>query len=166
MSEPHQEVTANHPEAKGINRRTVILAGVIAPVALLSLVTACGNSDTPAASGPSSAPPVASGSSPAGDGGSVLTGTVGVEGDVDAFKITLMDSAGAPVTSLKAGEYTVKVKDLSKIHNFHLSGTGVEEKTSVPETTETTWTVTLVAGTYTFICDPHPKKMVGTFTVT
>ena len=37
------------------------------------------------------------------------------------------------------------------------SGSG---STTVPETTEVTWKVTLQAGTYTFKCDPHPK-MVG-----
>ena len=150
--EPGQQATANHSGAKNIHRRRVMRALVPAvPVALMSLLAACSNSSTPAASG---APAAA---------GSVLTGTVG---QGDAPVITLVDSAGAPVTSLKAGSYTVKVKDMSARHNFHLSGTGVDEKTSVPETTEVTWTVTLVAGTYTFDCDPHAQKMVGTFAVT
>ena len=78
---------------------------------------------------------------------------------------SLMDSTGAPVTTLKAGEYKIKVKDLSKIHNFNLSGAGVDEKTTVPEVTDVTWTVTFTAGTYTFKCDPHPP-MTGSFTVT
>lgn len=132
---------------------------LVVPVALLSLVTACGSSDTPAAGSPS-AP--AGGSAPAGAAGQVLTGELG---ENDAFTITLKDSAGAPVTTLKAGSYQVKVKDTSKIHNFALTGPGVDEKTTVPELKETTWTVTLKAGTYTFTCDPHPK-MKGTFTVT
>lgn len=59
----------------------------------------------------------------------------------------------------------MKVKDASKIHNFHLTGAGVDQKTTVPDITEATWTVVLQAGTYTFKCDPHPK-MTGTFTVT
>jgi hypothetical protein len=79
------------------------------PVALLSLLAACSDISTPAASGA----PVAA--------GSVLTGTVG---QGDAPVITLVDSAGAPVTSLKAGSYTVKVKDLSSRHNFHRQGSG------------------------------------------
>ena len=166
MSQPDEFPTANHPEAQGINRRRVMRPLALAvPVALLSLLTACGDSGT-AAGGSTSQPPVTSQSPSGGAAGSELTAVVGEEGNVDAFTITLTDSTGAPVTSLKAGDYTVKVKDLSKIHNFHLTGTGVEEKTSVPEVAEATWTVKLEAGTYTFICDPHHKKMVGTFTVT
>ena len=41
----------------------------------------------------------------------------------------------------------------------------MEEETTVPEVTKTTWTVDLEAGEYTFKCDPHPR-MIGTFTVT
>jgi len=150
--EPGQHATANHSGAKNIHRRRVMRALVLAvPVALLSLVAACSDTGTPAASGA----PVAA--------GSVLTGTVG---QGDAPVITLVDSAGAPVTSLKAGSYTVKVKDMSSRHNFHLTGKGVDEKTTVPETTEVTWTVQLTAGSYTFQCDPHAQKMVGTFAVT
>jgi plastocyanin len=140
---------------------------LVLPIALLSLATGCGNSSTPA-SGPSTSPPAASQSSSAPAGGSssaagaVLTGVVG-EGD--AFKITLTDSTGAPVTSLKAGSYQVKVKDASKIHNFHLEGPGVEQKTAVPEVADVTWTVTLQPGSYEFKCDPH-AKMKGTFSVT
>ena len=161
MSETDQAVTANYPVVRGTDRRWVMRPLALAtPVALLLLLTACGGSTNSPASGSSTAP--AGGSSSGGADGSVLTGTVG-EGD--AFTITLTDSSGAPVTSLKAGSYTVKVKDASKIHDFHLTGPGVEEKTTVPETTEVTWKVTLQAGTYTFKCDPHPK-MVGTFTVT
>ena len=60
----------------------------------------------------------------------------------------------------------MKVKDLSTWHNFHLSGKGVDEKSTVPETTEVTWTVQLTAGSYTFRCDSYAQKMVETFTVT
>ena len=153
--ESDQNATRNHPFAKGVHRARVIRPlALVLPIALLSLATAC--SSTPDSTTP------AAGSSVAAVG-SVLTGTVG---QGDAFVITLVDSAGAPVTSLKAGSYTVKVKDESAKHDFHLTGPGVDEKTGVPETTEATWTVKLSAGTYTFACDPHAQKMVGTFTVT
>jgi plastocyanin len=135
----------------------------LVPLALLGLVAACGSNDsstgsttTTSASAAASASAVAT---PAG--GSVLNATVG-EGD--AFAIALTDSAGAPVSTLKPGSYTVKVSDKSKIHNFHLTGPGVEQKTAVPDVSDTTWTVDLTAGTYTFKCDPH-AKMTGTFTV-
>lgn len=146
-----QNATRNHPFAKGVHRARVIRPlALVLPIALLSLATAC-SSSTPAAN-PAPAP-----------AGSTLTASVG---QGDAFVITLVDSAGAPVTSLKAGSYTVKVKDESTKHDFHLTGPGVDEKTGVPETTEATWTVKLSAGTYTFVCDPHAAKMTGSFTVT
>lgn len=164
MSQSAQFPTVTKASAKGIDRHRVrSLLALATPVALVFLVSACGESTTtPPAAEPSSA---ATESSPSGDAGSVLTGTVGAEGEPDAFKITLMDSTGAAVTTLKAGDYTVNIKDLSKIHNFKLTGTDVDEKTSVPDVEEATWKVKLVAGTYTYVCGPHPK-MTGSFTVT
>jgi plastocyanin len=94
-----------------------------------------------------------------------LTGTVGTEGDPNAFVISLTDSSGAPVDTLPAGDYSIAVHDLSGMHNFHLVGGSVDEKTTVPEVTDTTFDVTLTAGQYTFKCDPH-AKMTGSFTVT
>jgi len=154
-TEPERHATLNHALGMGHYRRRVIRPlGLAIPIAVLSLVTACSST-------PTSTTPAAGSSVPAG--GSVLTGSVG---QGDAFVITLVDSAGAPVTSLKAGSYTVKVKDESAKHDFHLTGPGVDEKTGVPETTEATWTVKLSAGTYTFVCDPHAARMAGSFTVT
>ena len=132
---------------------------LVPPVALLALVTAC-SSTTPSTPSTTTAP--AGGSSAAAPAGSVLTASVS-----DPFSIKLVDSTGAPVTSLKAGSYQVKVTDSSTRHDFHLTGPGVEETTSVPDLKTVTWTVTLKAGTYTFMCDPHAAKgMKGTFTVT
>ena len=143
--------------------------------ALLVLVSACGGgAANPAAQAPAapstpaapSAPATsAGGSSAAVSGPRVLLGTVGKPDQPEAFTIALADSSGEPVTTLPAGDYQVKVADLAKIHNFHLTGPGVEQSTTVPATGEVTWTVTLKPGSYTFICDPHPS-MVGTVTVT
>ena len=69
------------------------------------------------------------------------------------------------VTSLRAGSYTIKVADKSNMHNFHLTGPGVNKKTSVGSTGNTTWNVSLRRGTYRFICDPHASTMKGSFTV-
>ena len=155
MREVAQGYSKKARDSRGMRPLALVL-----PIVLLSVLTACGgDATTPTATAGSSA---TTADSAGGAAGSVLTGDVG-EGD--AFTITLKDSTGAPVTSLKAGSYEVKVKDASKIHNFHLTGPGVEEKTSVPELAEATWKVTLAAGTYTFKCDPH-AKMTGTFTVT
>jgi len=57
------------------------------------------------------------------------------------------------------------IKDTSAIHNFHLTGPGVDETTTVPEIKDVTWNVVLKAGTFTYVCDPH-LNMKGTFTVT
>ena len=136
-------------------RRQLALA---APAVLVLLTAACGSSNSASTPAPAAA---ASSAAPAAAGGETLSAVVG-EGD--AFTIDLKDSSGAAVTTLKAGSYQIKVKDASKIHNFHLTGPGVEQKTSVPDIVDTTWTVTLTAGSYTYRCDPH-KNMTGSFTV-
>ena len=92
----------------------------------------------------------------------VLDGFVGAN---DAFSIRLQDANGARVDHLDAGTYTIKVHDLSTLHNFHLSGPGVDQLTSVDDKQEATWTVALTDGTYTYLCDAHPSTMKGTFTV-
>ena len=89
-----------------------------------------------------------------------LTGTVG-----PGFTITLTQG-GKKVTTLKAGTYTIKVADKSNVHNFHLSGPGVNKSTSVPGTGSSTWTVKLKKGTYRYVCDPHAPIMKGSFRVT
>jgi len=64
----------------------------------------------------------------------------------------------------KAGTVKIVVNDKSAIHNFHLTGPGVNVKTAVSAVGSKTFTVTLKKGTYKFICDPHPF-MKGSFTV-
>ncbi len=99
--------------------------------------------------------PAALGSTPA------LNGT-----DGPGFTITLKKS-GVKVTKLKHGTYVFKIADKSSIHNFHLKGPGVDKKTGVPFVGTKSWTVTLKAGKYTFVCDPHVALgMKGSFTVT
>src|SRR3954451_14099028 len=90
----------------------------------------------------------------------VLTGVVGPD-----FSITLSDSSGKAVSHLDPGTYTVQVQDKAAEHNFHLTGPGVDETTSVEAVTNVTWTVTLRDGTYRFMCDPHASLMAGSFTV-
>ena len=64
----------------------------------------------------------------------------------------------------KAGKIKLVVDDKSNIHNFHLTGPGVNVKTSVSAVGSKTFVVTLKKGKYTFICDPH-TFMKGSFTV-
>jgi plastocyanin len=91
----------------------------------------------------------------------VLTGTVG-----PGFVITLTTADGQPVTTLVEGTYTINVSDKAAVHDFHLFGPDVNQATTVPAVTDTTWTVTLKPGAYAFVCDPHTGgAMRGTFTV-
>ena len=82
------------------------------------------------------------------------------------FKIEMKGPNGKAIKTIKAGTYKVKVEDNASIHNFHLSGPGVNKSTSVGGKTETTWTVTFKKGTYKFVCDPHSSQMKGSFRVT
>ncbi len=83
-----------------------------------------------------------------------INGTVG-----PGFTITIAKKPTA------AGKYTLVVSDKSNIHNFRLKGPGVNVATSVSGTGTKTFTVTLKAGKYTYVCDPHPTSMVGTFKI-
>ena len=86
----------------------------------------------------------------------VLKGT-----DGPGFTITLSKKL------VKAGTYKIVIADKSNIHNFHLTGPGVNKSTTVQFTGEQTWTVKLKKGTYTYKCDPHAAQgMKGTFRVT
>ena len=81
------------------------------------------------------------------------------------FTITLKNGKGAAVKSLKAGAYTIKVADKSNIHNFHLTGPGVNKSSGVVPTGSSTWKVTFKKGVYKFVCDPHATIMKGSFKV-
>jgi hypothetical protein len=85
--------------------------------------------------------------------------------DGPGFTISLKKGT-TKVTKLKAGRYKIVVNDLSNIHNFHLTGPGVNKKTGVGPKGTFTWTVTLKKGTYKYICDPHAAIMKGSFKVT
>jgi plastocyanin len=84
--------------------------------------------------------------------------------------LTATDGPGFTITmskkSVKAGTYVITVRDRSSIHNFHLTGRGVNKKTSVAAVKTTTWTVKLKKGTYKFVCDPHKTIMFGSLKVT
>jgi hypothetical protein len=72
---------------------------------------------------------------------------------------------GSAVTQIPAGTYTIVVRDRSNIHDFHLTGAGVDRATTVAFDGTVTWTVTFTKGVYTFVCDPHASTMHGTFGV-
>lgn len=55
--------------------------------------------------------------------------------------------------SLKAGVYSLAVRDRTKRHNFRLAGRGVNKSTGGAFTGSTTWRVRLVKGVYRFGSD-------------
>jgi plastocyanin len=68
---------------------------------------------------------------------------------------------------LKAGRYRIVVRDRSRMHNFHLTGTGVNKRTLVGFRGTQTWTVTFRKGkVYRYVCDPHRTRMKGSFRAT
>ncbi len=96
----------------------------------------------------------------AGADGAPLSGSVG-----PGFEISLVDAAGGRVTHLDPGPASLTVDDKSDEHDFHLQGPGVDVTTDIESIGSKTFSLTLVDGKYTFICDAHPTRMTGTFTV-
>jgi plastocyanin len=138
-----------------MTRRYFALAGVLAAVGLAA--AGCGGKSSSSTPTPSTT--TASPSTTTASAGGTLDGTVGPD-----FKIALAQN-GAPVTTLTAGTYTLNVDDKSDIHNFHLTGPGVDVSTEVAATGTKSFTITLQAGKYHFQCDPHASSMNGDFTV-
>ena len=90
-----------------------------------------------------------------------LTGEVGPGYSIEVQK------AGKDLKTIKAGTYKIKVDDKGSIHNFHLKGPGVNKKTGISFKGETTWTIKLKPGRYTYQCDAHASMgMKGSFRVT
>ena len=90
-----------------------------------------------------------------------LSGEVGPGFSIEVKK------GGKDLKTIKAGTYKIKVEDKASIHNFHLFGPGLNRKTGVSFMGETTWTIKLKKGKYTYQCDPHHASgMKGTFRVT
>src|SRR5438046_8130368 len=90
-----------------------------------------------------------------------VTGTVG-----PGFTIGLA-MHGKKVTKLKAGTaYRFVVRDRSSIHDFHLTGPGLNRVlTSVPFAGTKSFVLRLRKGSYGFVCDPHSGIMHGRFNV-
>src|SRR4051794_369328 len=122
---------------------------------------ACGGSSSGGSTGGAGGASASAGAGPVQHPASL----VGEVGKNDAFTISLSDESGKSVTNVAAGTYKLTVHDDSGIHNFHLSGSGLDDSTSVPDKTTKTFTVKLKPGSYTFVCDPHASQMNGQFTV-
>jgi len=88
-----------------------------------------------------------------------------LSGKVSAKAISLNTAAGSRVRSVVENTYKLTVADSSNKQNFHLTGPGVNKKTSVKGKTRATWTVQLKPGKYTYRSDKN-KRLKRTFTVT
>ncbi len=95
-----------------------------------------------------------------GAAGPGLNGSVG-----PGFAISLTDASGNGIKHLDPGAFSLTVDDKSAEHNFHLQGPGVDATTAVDEVAVKTFSLNLVDGKYTFICDAHPTLMADSFTV-
>jgi plastocyanin len=131
--------------------------GAVVVLAVLALALAgCGGSDDEGSGTTTETTTSETTTDTTAASGSTLTASVG-----PGFDISLTDANGAAVSTLSAGEYTIEVNDQSDIHNFHLTGPGVDETTDVGGTGTESWTVTFQAGSYHFQCDPHASTMNG-----
>src|SRR4051794_38064692 len=89
-----------------------------------------------------------------------LVGTVG-----PGYTISLVDGSGNNVSHLDPGTYDLVLHDRADIHNFHLTGPGVDVTTTVEFVGDRTFTVTFKDGTYAYFCDPHSDVMRGSLGV-
>jgi hypothetical protein len=94
----------------------------------------------------------------------VLKGTVG-----PGFTISLKDSKGKNVKTLKAGTYKFVITDKADIHTFSLmqktGGKFNKDLTSDTFVGKKTVTIKLTKGKWHFYCAVHPDTMFGNFTV-
>jgi plastocyanin len=105
---------------------------------------------------------VASAAILAGSAAAAIPKLQGSVSDPSSISLTFQ---GKKVSRLKAGKYTVVVKDTATDHNFHLTGPGLNRSTTTGGTGTWRWNVTLRKGTYKYVCDTHAFFMKGAFTV-
>ena len=80
--------------------------------------------------------------------------------------ISLRNAAGAALHhGVKAGTYSIVVRDRSKLHNFHLVGKGVNKRSALAAVGTTTWKVKLSKGQLRFYSDAAPKTVKGAVSV-
>jgi plastocyanin len=136
------------------HRRT---ATAIALVAAALTLAGCGGDDDESAA-PTTETETTTPAAP--ETGAVLNASVG-----PGFEISLTTEDGQPVETLAPGSYTLLTDDQAEIHNFHLTGEGVDVDTGVGETGTDSFDITVSEGSYDFVCDPHASSMNGSFEV-
>lgn len=90
-----------------------------------------------------------------------------VQGSVGPDFTINLTAGGKTVSKLKAGvPYRLVINDRSAIHDFHLTGPGLNRMlTTVDFTGTKSFVLTLRKGVYRFFCDPHASIMHGSFRV-
>jgi hypothetical protein len=83
---------------------------------------------------------------------------------VSSRAISVRTTSGSRARSVAAGRYRIAVRDTSRTQNFHITGPGLNRKTTVRGTTKPTWTVTLRRGTYNYRSDAN-RRLRGSFRV-
>ena len=80
--------------------------------------------------------------------------------------ISLRSASGGMLHhGVKAGTYSIVVRDRSKLHNFHLVGKGVNKRSTVAGTGTTTWKLKLAKGPLRFYSDKAPTTVKGSVKV-
>jgi len=99
--------------------------------------------------------------SPAAPAVKTVRGSVG-----PGFTINLA-LGGKKVTTLKKGmRYRFVINDQSSIHDFHLTGPGLNRTLTTVDFVGTKSVVLrLRKGVYRYVCDPHSDEMNGSFRV-
>ena len=132
--------------------------GIVVGLVILALAVAgCGGDDEESAGTDAETTTT---TTTASETGAVLNASVG-----PGFEISLATEDGQAVETLTAGSYTLLTNDQSDIHNFHLTGDGVDVDTGVSDQGTGSFDITVSAGTYDFVCDPHASSMNGSFEV-
>ena len=90
-----------------------------------------------------------------------------VQGSVGPGFTISLTAGGKKVGKLKSGiPYRLVINDRSSIHDFHLTGPGMNRMlTSVDFMGTKSFVLTLRKGVYRFFCDPHAAVMHGSFRV-
>jgi plastocyanin len=97
--------------------------------------------------------------------GAAPAAPVKLSGSVGPGETITLKKGAARVTTLKAGRYTIVVRDRSSEHNFRLRGPGGRQITGIAQTGTKSVTLNLKPGRYTYVCDPHASDMIGSFRV-
>ena len=89
-----------------------------------------------------------------------------VQGSVGPGFTIGLEIGGKKVTRLKPGTYRFVINDRASIHDYHLTGPGLNRTITTVDFTGTKSVVlTLKKGVYRYVCDPHSTFMHGSFRV-